>query len=85
MARPVERLDYRWQMGEAEKAHAICFVGNMVVPKTIDRGAESPLFLAATINMLLLGTFAIQHSVMARRGFKRAWTQVEPQHVERST
>jgi len=65
--------------------YLVCFVGNLpFAPVTIDRGPDSPLAVAVIVDLAVIAIFGLQHSVMARQGFKRAWTRIVPEQLERS-
>lgn len=64
--------------------YLIGFVGDLVVPRTIDAGPAASQDIALAIDIALIVLFGVQHSVMARRGFKTAWTRVVPLALERS-
>ena len=65
--------------------YLVAFVGNFWVPRTVDHGVSASIGEAVLVNMALLGLFGLQHSVMARPGFKARWTRVVPPPIERST
>jgi methanethiol S-methyltransferase len=66
--------------------YTVAFLADAVVPRTVDKGGpHAGAVAAASIDVVLLGVFAVQHSVMARPAFKRRWTMLVPTHVERST
>ena len=65
--------------------YAIGFIGNLWVPKGMDSAPTAPFATALLIDLGLLALFAVQHSVMARPAFKRAWTRLIPKSAERST
>ena len=65
--------------------YLIAFVGDIpIAGQTVDRGPDAPLATAVLIDVALIALFGVQHSVMARQSFKRAWTRTVPEHLERS-
>ena len=76
---------FAYAMFFATFLYLICFVGNFpFAAVTVDRGPDSPVAIAVVIDVLLIALFGVQHSVMARQGFKRAWTKFVPVEAERS-
>jgi protein-S-isoprenylcysteine O-methyltransferase Ste14 len=65
--------------------YLVGFVGNLLVPRTVDHGLPAPIGQAVLVNVLLVGAFGVQHSVMARPAFKAWWTRLVPSSIERST
>lgn len=74
-----------YALGVASLLYLICFLSNIVVPKTIDSAAVGGVASAVLVDLILVGLFALQHSVMARPGFKERWTRIVPKPAERST
>jgi protein-S-isoprenylcysteine O-methyltransferase Ste14 len=66
-------------------AYMAAFFADVLVPKTIDAPPGGQVVLAVVVNVLLILLFGLQHSVMARPGFKRIWTRIVPKPIERST
>ena len=69
----------------ASVIYCVAFLGDFLVPRSIDSGPATDAAMAALIDILLLALFGLQHSVMARPGFKARWTQIVPAALERST
>ncbi len=65
--------------------YAVAFIGNFSVPTRLDGPAVGSFGSALGVNLGLLSLFAVQHSLMARKWFKDAWTQIVPAAAERST
>lgn len=66
-------------------AYAVGFLGNTIVPRTVNIGPSTSFGLALAIDLLLIGLFGAQHSIMARPTFKRWWTRIVPEPIERSS
>jgi protein-S-isoprenylcysteine O-methyltransferase Ste14 len=65
--------------------YLVGFLANVVVPKGIDDGPVGTVIPALAVNLALIALFGLQHSIMARPGFKQAWTRIVPRSIERSS
>lgn len=74
-----------YAIGFASLVYLIGFLANVAVPRSIDSPRTGPLWTAVAVDVGLLLVFSVQHSVMARPGFKRQWTRVVPPAAERAT
>ncbi|MFY0627690.1 MAG: hypothetical protein JXR07_15440 [Reichenbachiella sp.] len=74
-----------YALGVGTLVYLILFLGDLIVPITIDGAVQAPLWQAVITNVGLILLFALQHSVMARPKFKASWTKIVPEPIERST
>ena len=74
-----------YALGVASLVYLICFLANLIVPRTIDSAPVGAVAPAVLVDLALVALFAFQHSLMARPAFKERWTRVVPQPAERST
>jgi methanethiol S-methyltransferase len=74
-----------YALGVASLLYLICFLGNVVMPKTIDTASAAATLSTVMLDLFLVALFALQHSLMARPAFKARWTRVVPPAAERST
>src|ERR1700758_3748186 len=65
--------------------YLVGFVGNLLVPRTVDHGLPAPIGQAVLVNVLLVGAFGLQHSFRARPPFRAWWRGFVPSQIERST
>lgn len=72
-------------IGQGTFVYFVSFLNGFGVPKTVDDGEPKRVLVALAVNTSLVSIWALQHSVMARRGFKERWTRLVPPHVERAT
>lgn len=66
-------------------AYMVGFTANLFVPRGVDVGPAAGTMAALLGNFGLIALFGLQHSLMARESFKRAWRARLPQSLERST
>jgi protein-S-isoprenylcysteine O-methyltransferase Ste14 len=64
--------------------YGIGFVGNIIVSKGIDGGGQTPFLSALAVDLALIVIFGVQHSLMSRPAFKKRWTCLVPEQIERS-
>lgn len=64
--------------------YLIAFTGNLPVTSTVDGGATIGGWVAVAVDIALIASFGLQHSIMARQSFKRGWTRIVPPPLERS-
>lgn len=76
---------FSFLVGAGANAYLAGFLANAVVPRSIDSGSPDSMWMALLVNLALLGLFGVQHSAMAREGFKRWLTKYVPSLLERST
>ena len=87
----LETLDllYLWRLLPPAVFRDLCLHARvrrqLLVPKSIDSSRHRIGPSAVAVDLLLIVLFGLQHSIMARPGFKRIWTRLVPQPIERST